>query len=524
MTKITSTGNEWAQTPAGVRPGAWGTLAPTYQGGGGSFVAVADRGRRFISDFTSLTPWRGGAWALTGGLLSNTPPVLNTPIVANPDFDADSDWTKGTGWSITGGEALHSGAAHYLYQTGLLSPNHFYRARFTISSYTSGTVRAYFGTATNANWTTAGDCVNTNQSNSDPTFYIWSNGTARLSSVRLDEIDLAGMCLTTSLLANEADRNVITPPISSLLRGTQAGVVIACDSQTSPQDAIIAYLSGAGEIRVDRIVAGVTTNLLAVTYAYSATKFFSYTLSGRTLKVYYAATPFGLMVASLTLAGDPPTSYTGLFSTDPGNKFNPIAQPFELAPYGAPFQPERVNGVYLIGDSLSADSHYTTELQNLAGADWRVINRGQGGYTTALILNTLNLIAIYPANGYQAYVMAGVNDIINGLDAATVEANLQSIYSALKTAGFKVVALALLPCGQYAGWTAGRQTILDTVNSWIISAPADTDGQINTYAEFESGTTSDYLTATYDSGDHLHLNAAGYTHLANFVYAAFPVT
>ena len=69
-------------------------------------------------------------------------------IVTNGDFATNSDWTLGAGWSIAGGKATHDSTTgnRYLTQGGILEEGKQYVLVFTISDYTSGTLRIYGGT------------------------------------------------------------------------------------------------------------------------------------------------------------------------------------------------------------------------------------------------------------------------------------------------------------------------------------------------------------------------------------------
>jgi hypothetical protein len=69
-------------------------------------------------------------------------------IVTNGDFATDSGWTKGAGWTISGGKATHDSTTgnRYLTQGGILTAGKQYVLTFTISNYTSGTLRIYGGT------------------------------------------------------------------------------------------------------------------------------------------------------------------------------------------------------------------------------------------------------------------------------------------------------------------------------------------------------------------------------------------
>jgi len=93
------------------------------------------------------------------------------------------------------------------------------------------------------------------------------------------------------------------------------------------------------------------------------------------------------------------------------------------------------------------------------------------------------------------------NDVIADIAAATIESNLQAIYTALSTAGFTVVSINITPFKGYASWTAGRQTVLDSVNTWISATAIDVDYKLDLYAQLEDPGNADYLLAAYDSGD-----------------------
>jgi hypothetical protein len=76
--------------------------------------------------------------------------VLGPENVVNGTFDADSNWTKGTGWTIAGGVASANIAAGVnLDQSLTTTTNKSYVVTFTITSYTSGGIRARLTGAAN---------------------------------------------------------------------------------------------------------------------------------------------------------------------------------------------------------------------------------------------------------------------------------------------------------------------------------------------------------------------------------------
>lgn len=62
-------------------------------------------------------------------------------LVTNGTFDVDANWTKEAGWTISGGVATCNGSSNNIYQNVGLVSNERYAITFTISAYTSGSVR-----------------------------------------------------------------------------------------------------------------------------------------------------------------------------------------------------------------------------------------------------------------------------------------------------------------------------------------------------------------------------------------------
>jgi lysophospholipase L1-like esterase len=88
---------------------------------------------------------------------------------------------------------------------------------------------------------------------------------------------------------------------------------------------------------------------------------------------------------------------------------------------------------------------------------------GVSGNTTTQILARVNeIIAQRPA---WCMVHGGINDIVAGVSAATITANLQSIYEELTRNQIRVIVATVLPCT--AVNTAGLKAVLQSVNRWI---------------------------------------------------------
>ena len=81
-----------------------------------------------------------------GKLYSIRPvPEYGAELVTNGTFDTDSGWNKGSGWTISGGKANASSATSDFTQTISYTLGKTYRISYTISNYSSGSVRTLLG-------------------------------------------------------------------------------------------------------------------------------------------------------------------------------------------------------------------------------------------------------------------------------------------------------------------------------------------------------------------------------------------
>ncbi len=73
--------------------------------------------------------------------------VLGSELTVNGNFDTDTVWLKNTGVTISGGVANINTAAtaHAIAQSPSVPANRFYKVTYTVSSYTSGSIRCVVG-------------------------------------------------------------------------------------------------------------------------------------------------------------------------------------------------------------------------------------------------------------------------------------------------------------------------------------------------------------------------------------------
>lgn len=163
----------------------------------------------------------------------------------------------------------------------------------------------------------------------------------------------------------------------------------------------------------------------------------------------------------------------------------------------------------MFGDSLTTSPSYASLLE------WRLNAGGlevvaTGGWTSTQLLSSLRAT---PPDVDESVVLIGSNDVLNGVAAAAIEANLTALNAALPNAHFVTIP----PCGNYAGWTAGKETVRQAVNTWIkANLPGYTDIEL---VLGDGDPSQPVLLAQYDSGDGLHPNGDGDIALSEAIFA-----
>jgi lysophospholipase L1-like esterase len=173
-------------------------------------------------------------------------------------------------------------------------------------------------------------------------------------------------------------------------------------------------------------------------------------------------------------------------------------------------------------------SHHDTAdvaVLNQAAGGNRVLNDGLGPNALA----RLDRDVLTPSGVRWLLVFEGVNDIGTAQPTETaqrqVAADLIAAYDQIivraHAQGIRVYGATLLPFGGNTGYDdpAGlREAARQTVNTWIRTA-----GRFDSVIDFDRATRDPanprQLLATFDDGDHLHLNPTGYQAVADAVPA-----
>jgi lysophospholipase L1-like esterase len=116
-------------------------------------------------------------------------------------------------------------------------------------------------------------------------------------------------------------------------------------------------------------------------------------------------------------------------------------------------------------------------------------------------------------------ILEGVNDI-GASTSSQVATNLISAYqqmvSKARARGMKAYGVPILPFGVSTYDTPAHQTARNTVNNWIRTG-GGFDAVIDLDAAVRDPANPSRLLPAYDSGDHLHLNPAGYQKMADSI-------
>jgi acyl-CoA thioesterase-1 len=140
---------------------------------------------------------------------------------------------------------------------------------------------------------------------------------------------------------------------------------------------------------------------------------------------------------------------------------------------------------------------------------WRVLNRGVNGERTDEIAARFDRDVLAHSPGVLV-LLAGVNDVYQGRDAATVQAQLLAMYTRARVARIPIVACSIIP---YDTATPQQNARMHAINAWIHETASSTPGMAycDTRAAAARGDDIDRL---FETPDQLHPTAAGYRRMA----------
>lgn len=109
---------------------------------------------------------------------------------------------------------------------------------------------------------------------------------------------------------------------------------------------------------------------------------------------------------------------------------------------------------------------------------------------------------------------AGINDLRGGVSAAALEFAQNNLVQQAHAAGVKVILTTLTPCSGDSLCTSSFIAQWEAYNAWVFSGSSLADGVADFNGAVMGTTNPLILNPMYDSGDHIHPNAAGYEAMA----------
>ena len=199
------------------------------------------------------------------------PVSYGSELIDNGTFDSDSNWLKGTGWSISGGVAVSAGSNNYagLQQSPSLVVGKVYSVTFTISSYTSGSVKIGLGETVGITYSAEGTYTETfvytgpHVSGFKFSIFPWGDFVGSIDNVSVKEVTFDQPDGTLTLF--EHPTNI--PRVEYDADGNRLGLLVE-EARTNLDTASDFFAGGGGVTAVKNYTAPDKT-LSASTISYS---------------------------------------------------------------------------------------------------------------------------------------------------------------------------------------------------------------------------------------------------------------
>jgi CSLREA domain-containing protein len=314
--------NLWIPTP----------LAYSTFGTGGATATETSGPENQTTPSLALT---GGTVA--GGVLSITP-TFGSELVTNGTFDSDiASWGNFVtlpydtlAWSAGSLHAVSDGVGTALAGSSVWAVTNgtWYQSTYgkTLNSGTNPTFEirsAALNGSTRFTLNSTG--LNTYRSlNTENNLFSFFNASGATSDVNIDNVSSKQLTLSSLFsTVSTSTSDVIVDANVTLTSGTQAGLVLNLDSTSSPANFVIAYYDGTN-VRLDKVVSGIYTNLINSAATYSAGATMRVIKSGTAYRLYYNNSLIGAE-QTISDAGIISNTTHGLFSTYANNTFDNFA-------------------------------------------------------------------------------------------------------------------------------------------------------------------------------------------------------
>jgi lysophospholipase L1-like esterase len=157
-----------------------------------------------------------------------------------------------------------------------------------------------------------------------------------------------------------------------------------------------------------------------------------------------------------------------------------------------------------------------------AEPEWRVLNRGVNGERTDeiaarfdrdVLAHAPHVLTAGSASrpSLVLVLLAGVNDVYQGRDAAAVQAHLLAMYTRARDARIPVVACSIIP---FDTATPDQNARMHAINAWIRQTASSTPGMAYCDTRAAAAMPGD-IDRLCETPDGLHPTAAGYRRMAD---------
>lgn len=171
----------------------------------------------------------------------------------------------------------------------------------------------------------------------------------------------------------------------------------------------------------------------------------------------------------------------------------------------------------MFGDSITEGNADGT-WPSMVESDYAVLNAGISGNGLltgdAPMITRLYRDVLYSDEVRKVVLLGGINDIQNGLSADNVIAGIRTVWLRCQNEGVQLLVGTITPWRGWVNWTEERERQRRQANAWIRATFPDA---IDFDAALRDPADPLRLRPEFDSGDHLHPNAAAFGAMARLV-------
>lgn len=183
----------------------------------------------------------------------------------------------------------------------------------------------------------------------------------------------------------------------------------------------------------------------------------------------------------------------------------------EVAGFTAP------GAAVMFGDSIT-EGYAEGTWPSLVRSDHAVLNAGISGngvvFGDAPMITRIHRDVLHSDEVRKVVLLGGINDIQSGVGAEQVITGIRTIWLRCRDEGVQLLVGTLTPWRGWVNWTEERELQRQRTNDWIRATFPDA---IDFDAVLRDPADPLRLRPEFDSGDHLHPNAAAYGAMARVV-------